>query len=401
MNTLENVFSEDKRQLDRALETIPSEQLHIERCLTLAATINWNSSNANNEFGVMLGQKGILLFDETTQRISALLRNELARELRDYQKFLHDLMFVHDLGKYNSDTNKYDGRDHEERSALIVAGKEKLLLRKLNWTKGNATLFKQLTRFHGLFGITRIGEVSIVFLSPIIEYLIDLNSDKKKLFLDLLVILTCCDAGASGDFTSNTFYLDDSRITLYDQLSRELFHLSEKVMHTPASGVFHSLVAEACEFTNIVTRIKRIVTGNNLLTISERIIEEVLRDLLSKQQLDAKGFALTRFDHGAYVFGPLLAKLERGNTDISRDTLKKFILFLGILCQGQSSLYVVQFRDTFSVKSDLIERNGAKFSALYEAIDSHDPQRISDVLRIYRQGESTYHPASLSSSSQD
>jgi hypothetical protein len=387
MRTFEDVFADAKKRLDRALQGNASEQYHIQRCLTLAETIEWNHSNVGNEFGEMLRAKGILLFDKIIQRITSLLRDETTPELRNHRKFMHHLMFVHDLGKYNPHTHTYDGTNHEVRSANIVAENQETLQQELHWTKENVALLVHLTRYHGLLGITRIGEASMVFLSPILDRLIGLSADRKHLFLDLLIVLTCCDAGASGDFTTKTFYLDDSRIALYDQLSHELFLISTNLMRRHHADASNALLAQASEFTNTAVRIKRIVTSNNLLTIPDDRIETVLHEMLSRRRLDATSFALTRFDHGAYVFAPLLTHLERGKKSISQDSLAKLLLLLGVLCGSENTRRVIQFRDSFSMKADLQTRNAQNFYELCDAVERGEPQKIADVLRKHKNSD--------------
>ncbi len=380
MMTFENVFSDAKKRLDHALRGNAPEQHHIQRCLTLAEMIEWNHSNLGNELGKMLGAKGVLLFDTIAPRVSSLLQDETTSELRNYQRFMHELMFVHDLGKIDPNTHAFDGSNHEARSADIIAENQDALQNELHWTEDNIEFLVYLTRHHGLFGITRIGEASIVFLSPILESLINLNTNRKQLFLDFLTLLTCCDAGASGDFATNTFYLDESRITLYDQLSRELFAISENLKQKDHAEASSALLAKASEFSNTVVRIKRIITSDNQLSAPDERIEKALNKMLSSGRFDAKSFALTRFDHGAYVFPQLLTHMERENKIVSEESLEKLLLFLGILCDGQHTQRIIPFRGSYSMKADLQARNANNFYALREAVEQGDPQKISDVL---------------------
>jgi hypothetical protein len=289
------------------------------------------------------------------------------------------------LGKYNGNTDRFDGANHEERTADLVIDKREMLISGLGWKEENVGLLANLVRYHGVLGITHLGEASIIFLSPLLDSLTSLNSERKRLFLDLLIVLTCCDAGASGDFTTNRFYLDYSRLALYDQLTRELFALSEGIGKADQLDSCTALLEKACEFAETAIRIKRMVSSGNRLTIGEGVIESLLEGMCAERSFDPTSFALTRFDHGAYVFEPLLGSLNRENGSVSRESLYKLLLLIGYLCKGRERLNVIQFRDSFSMKADLRAINKNNFSELLNAVEQGDHRKIGQVLRKHEQ----------------
>ncbi|EDY83736.1 hypothetical protein VDG1235_3363 [Verrucomicrobiia bacterium DG1235] len=380
MSEFEDIFSEEIDGLERAISEVPSERKHIRRCMELVGVVEWDGSNAGNEIGALLGRRGCRLFDEMTRRIASALEGEAAAELQDAGQFLHWLMLVHDIGKYDLETQSYNGSGHEERSGDYVLRKCRDLQAELHWERGNAELLVHLTRFHSQLGIARLGEVSNVFLEPILAALLNLDSKRKRLFLDFLVVMTCCDAGASGNFETNAFYLDESRITLYGQVADELFAIAEKFGPQEHAAAAKALVAHASSTINTTKRIKRMVTSENLMDAAERDIELALGVVVSGGLFDLKRFALTQFDHGAYVFAPLLMRLSGEAESLSVNLLQKFLVFLGVLCAASEGKRVIQFRRSFSMKADLQAANGNRFEALVEAVKSGDPRLIGELV---------------------
>jgi hypothetical protein len=376
----QDLFSTDKERMEWVIRGNTLEQNHFKRCMFLSDTIEWESGHAGIEFRAMLGMKGILILDKTIKRINALLSEKTAPELRNQREFLRNLMFVHDLGKYNKKTLGFDGANHGERSADLAAEKKRALLQGLHWREESVYLFINLVRYHGSFGIIRLGEASIVFLSPLLIFLSSLSPERRRLFLDLLILVTCCDAGASGNFAANRFYLDYSRIKFYSHLSEELLALAARVEMFPHADARLALIQQASGFIPTADRIRSIVTSGNRLTVSQGILDAVLKKACSKGEFNPKRFALTRFDHGAYVFEPLLAKLQQGRRAVSMHSLYKILFFLGLLCKDRESPSIIRFRDSFSVKPGLKETNEANFSELFDAVQGGDRRRMKEVL---------------------
>ncbi len=382
MNSFQHIFAEEIECLENVISEIPSEEMHIQRCIDLAGIVEWDQSNAGSEIGQMLGPKGVLIFDEITRRIASNLKDESSEELRDYREFLNYLMLVHDLGKYNIETNSYDGSGHEARSGEYVQKKHAQLLSRLNWERGNADLLVHLTRFHSHLGIARLGEVSNVFLEPILDVLIDLTTERKRLLLDFLVVLTCCDAGASGNFETKTYFLDESRITLYDQIATELFEISERFEPGNRSEASTALIERSSSIESTVLRIKRMVTSDNQLTVGDDDVKTALQKVVYKDGLNTRNLALTQFDHGAYVFAPLLTRLSRGDDLVSQGTIEKFLNLLGRLCDGRTESNVIQFRHSFSMKTDLQSANRSRFETLCKAVEQEDLHAIDEILKV-------------------
>ncbi|MEM9159503.1 MAG: hypothetical protein AAGB46_10680 [Verrucomicrobiota bacterium] len=381
MSTFEEIFSEEISSLERAISDIPSEQQHIGRCISLAEIVEWGISNTQNELGVLLGDRGCRLFDQITGRIAATSEKQEADELRDCKRFLRWLMIVHDIGKYDREALEYNGSGHEERSGDYVFAKIDALRESLRWRKENAELFVHLTRFHSQLGIARLGEVSNVFLEPILEALLAMDSSRKRLLLDYLIVMTCCDAGASGNFGTKTFFLDESRVALYGQVSDELFSVAERFQSQERAAALRALLEQAASDENTVVRIKRMITSDNRMNASDSDVEFALRSVASRGLFNPKRFALTQFDHGAYVFAPLLWRLCGWADRVSYDVLLKFILFLGLLCSESRTKKIIQFRGCFSMKADLMAANGERFQALCESVESGDPHKIAQVLK--------------------
>jgi len=128
------------------------------------------------------------------------------------------------------------------------------------------------------------------------------------------------------------------------------------------------------------------VTGGNRLAVSRRTLEAVLADACSSEEFDPRRFALTRFDHGAYVFEPPLAKLQRGRRAISAHSLKRLLMLLGLLCEDSDSPCVIRFRDYFSVKSGLGKKNQSNFNELFEGVKEGDRHRIERILARHNCG---------------
>lgn len=381
MDAFEQIFSEEMEGLESAISGIPSEQRHIRRCMALAEAVEWDRSNDRNEIGKLLGARGCRWFDQVTRRIASTVENETDDELRDGRRFLRWLMLVHDIGKFDRATGSYNGSGHEERSGDYVSSKSFALQRELHWSQASADLLVHLTRFHSHLGITRLGEVSNVFLEPILDVLVGWNSGRKRLFLDYLIVMTCCDAGASGDFEAERFYLDESRIEHYVQVAEELLGLAEQFGLDQRSAASRALLAHASDIDSTVARIRRMITSENRMDAADRDIQAALRSVVSRGIFDPRRFALTQFDHGAYVFAPLLARISDRAEHVTMDALEKFIAFLGVLSASSDERKVIQFRCSFSMKTDLRSANRTRFEALCDAVESGDPKRIDRVAK--------------------
>lgn len=380
----QELFSKDKERLERVIRGNTLEQNHFKRCMFLAESIEWESGHAGIDFQAMLGMKGILILEKTIQRINALLSEETAQELLNQREFLRNLMLVHDLGKYNKKTLDFDGANHGERSAQVVAEKKRALHQGLHWKEENVYFFLNLIRYHGRLGTIRLGEASIVFLSPLLDFLSSLTPSRRRLFLDFLILVTCCDAGASGDFAANRFYLDYSRLQFYSQLSEELLAVAAQLKTSPHAGAHSALLEQASGFDHTASRIKSIIASGNRMSVSQRVLHAALKEACAKGEFDPRSFALTRFDHGAYVFEPLLTKLQKGRRSVSRVSLDKLLLFLGLLCKRKKSPSIVRFRDSFSMKSGLQEANEENFSELFDAVREANHQRIKKILTKHK-----------------
>ena len=382
--TFEIIFSDLKMRLDGVIREMPSEQSHIERCEHLATVVNWKASNDKNEFGEMLGSRGVRLFDEITNRVRISSEKVYAHEMRDCGKFLYYLMFVHDLGKYDRETKLYNGSNHEMRSAEFVIDRGFELREKLGWSQGTVEILTQLIRYHGHLGVVRLGEVSSVYLAPILETLVRLDKDSRRLFLDYLILLTCCDAGASGNFEEGRYFLDESRVYLYDQLSEELLKISVQLDDNNTGFGANALLELAATVSHTAIRIGRIFTSDNRIAVSNERIEKALAKYISIGDFNTYNFALTQFDHGAYVFAPILSKLSRDQNVVSDASLERFICFLGRLSLDLPRGGLFQFRETFSMKKDLSASNRGRFDELYDGVESGDSKKIGDVLSRYQ-----------------
>lgn len=380
MRSFEDVFAEEIEGLRTAIASIPTEQAHIERCMELADGVEWDRSNAGNEFGRLLGAKGVAIFDRVTQRLADSLSSEKARELRNVSEFLARLMRIHDIGKCDLTTLCYDGSGHEERSGDYVLDKAAVLVEELQWSEENAALLVHLSRFHSHLGIARLGEVSNVFLEPILLELLKMDTRRKRLFLDTLVVMTCCDAGASGNFDTGTFYLDESRIVFYTEIADELFTIAELLGGEESDVASRALLEHAASLETTIVRIRRMVTAENSLSAGSSDVSLAIEAVIGRSLFDLKAFALTQFDHGAYVFAPLLSILAEEAATVDRAAMEKFIIFLGQLCTKDDSLKTIQFRRSFSMKADLQAANGERFRRLCTAVKSGEPELIRTVL---------------------
>ncbi len=320
------------------------------------------------------------LFDRVVQRLADSLSSEEAGELQDASQFLVWLMRVHDIGKCDLETLRYDGSGHEVRSGDYVLAKAPVLVGELQWREENAALFVHLSRFHSHLGIARLGEVSNVFLEPVLLVLLKMNTRRKRLFLDTLVVMTCCDAGASGNFDTGTFYLDESRVVFYTEVADELWGLAKRFSGNDSSAASRALLEHAASVECTVARIKRMVTAENRLDAQSNDVSLALESVIGRSLFDLQAFALTQFDHGAYVFAPLLSLLAEEAGIVKRAALEKFLIFLGQLCAKDGSRKTVQFRRNFSMKADLQEANGERFRALCTAVKSGKPEEVRMVL---------------------
>ncbi|MBD5778796.1 hypothetical protein IEN85_04785 [Pelagicoccus sp. NFK12] len=380
MRSFEDVFAEEISGLRIATSSIPTEQAHLERCMELAGEVVWSGSNAGNEIGRLLGDRGVALFDRVANRLAAALASEEAEELRGPSQFLAWIMRVHDIGKCDLKTLRYDGSGHEERSGDYVLAKAGRLADELGWSEENAALLVHLSRFHSHLGIARLGEVSNVFLEPVLLELLRMDTRRKRLFLDFLVVMTCCDAGASGNFDTGTFYLDESRIVFYTEIADELFDIAETFAGSDAKSASLALLENAACFERTVVRIRRMVTAENRLHTRSSEVSRALEAVIERSLLDLQSFALTQFDHGAYVFAPLLALLADEAGGLDRTALEKFLIFLGQLCAKDGSRKTVQFRRSFSMKADLQAANGERFRSLCAAVKSGSPEKMRVVI---------------------
>ncbi len=384
-----SAFSNDWSNLQKALKENKTERDHVERCKTLARSIEWNTTNAGRDFSQMLSSGGIKDFEDVLRQIKEAPRTENAPELQEASRLIEQIMHVHDLGKYVVESSglKYRGADHEKRSAAIVLEKAGAL----EWRPINVVLLHDLALHHGLLGITRTGEASLAFLWPILESLEPLSTHRKRLFLDLLIVLTCCDAGATLDAQTKKYYLDDSRVTLYKETVDDLLEVSTH------GDAFAALFQKASDFEYTVERIGRIVTsGSRNLFASKQAIREALESVVELGLLDLKKFARTRFDHGFYVFEPLLWDLNEGKEgEVSRENLIKLLSLIGFLASGDEELAairkyeqlsnggtkdwlsVIGLRDSFSMRDDNYKkRNGKRYELLLEAVQTGNPVGI-------------------------
>ncbi len=387
MTAFDVAFHDHWENLLKALGETESD--HVKRCKALARSIEWDAASAGSEFSQMLAVDGIKVFEEVLRQIKEALRNENAPELNDPARLVEQIMHVHDLGKYIVENGefKYRGADHEKRSAVIVLEEAGAL----EWRPINVVLLHDLALHHGLLGITRTGEASPACLWPILESLEPLSTRRKRLFLDLLIVLTCCDAGATMDAETKKYYLDDSRVELYKETADDLLEASTH------GDAFAALFQKASDFDYNVARIGRIVTsGSRNLYASDQTIREALASVVELGLLDLKRFARTRFDHGFYVFEPLLWELnEEKAGEVSRGNLTKLLSLIGLLASGDEGLSALRkdeqvsmgstkdwlsligLRDSFSLRDDEHKkRNGKRYELLRKAVRTGDSGEI-------------------------
>jgi hypothetical protein len=390
-----SVFGEYWGALQDALSDNITEWDHVERCKALARSIQWHPIHAGGDFSKLLKADGIRILEKVLKRISETLANEKAEELQDPSRLIEQIMHVHDLGKYVRENGrvKYNGANHEKRSAEIIQERAS----EIGWQLINVALLHDLALYHGLLGITRTGEVSIAFLWPILETLKPFNAARKRLFLDLLIVLTCCDSGATLDPQTKRYYLDDSRVKLYDEVSNELFAASEH------ANTLHNLFETASAFNQTSIRINRIVTsGSRNLSIDEQTINQALQAVMAAGLLDLEKFARTRFDHGFYVFEPLLWNLNgEKEGKVACETLEKLLKLIGVLSSRDERLSVISqyvtvstgdgkewlseigLRNTFSMRdADYAKRNNERFKLLEDSVRSGDPVKIYEAINI-------------------
>jgi hypothetical protein len=284
-------------------------------------------------------------------------------------------MFAHDLGKYNR--REFDGANHEERSADLVTHQKDDLLQELRWQKESVPVHKPSSAPWKSRHCPARRSLHRLFV-PMFSFC--LRPERRILFLDFLIIVTCCDAGASGAFLTGKFYLDYSRISFYSHLTKQLLAFAEKNDMAPYPEAYPALLEQASGFVHTAARIRSIVTSGNRLSVSRRVLDSVLKETCSSGEFIPRKFALTRFDHGAYVFEPLLAELQKGRRSVSNDHLRRLLLLFGMLCKSKESLNILEFRDSFSVKSGLGAGNRANFRELSDAVQEGDPRRIRKVL---------------------
>ena len=380
-----HVFADCMKNLQNVIVNNNSEIKHIERCQYLAKLIKWNSSSQHKEFTDMLGNNGIKIFQEIIDRIKLNLSNQITAELLPLEHLIEQIMYIHDLGKFDKDKNNgdYNGVSHEERSFSIIESKRNDLTR-IEWQDESISMLSHLARYHALLGITRTGEASMMFLSPIVEFIQHLNQDRKRLFLDLLILLTCCDSGASGNFDKPEYFLDYSRIKLYNDSSNFLLITSSK------ENI--SILGEISTNQNYMEeQIERIITSGSLgLSIDRSTIKTVLRDEIFDQNF-RNNLVKTRFDHGFYVFEELLFKLNQSNKQINDNSLWEFLNFIKLLFRNKEAIYpnIINFRDSFSIKSDLEKKNRENFESLLSVIQMGNNDAIDKILIVHK--ESLYH----------
>ena len=386
-----SVFGEYWDALQDALKDNVTERNHVERCKTLARSIQWHPIHVGNDFSRLLEADGIKIFEKALKRISETLATEKAEELQDPSRLIEQIMHVHDLGKYIRENGqvKYNGANHEKRSAEIIQERAG----EIGWQLINVALLHDLALHHGLLGITRTGEASIVFLWPILETLKPFHVARKRLFLDLLIVLTCCDSGATLDPQTKKYYLDDSRVKLYDEVANELFATSEH------ANTLRNLFETASAFQQTAIRINRIVTsGSRNLSIDEQTINQALQTVMAAGLLDLEKFAGTRFDHGFYVFEPLLWNLSgKKEGKVSCETLEKFLKLIGTLSgrderlsvisqsvkvatrAGEEKVSEISLRKTFSTRD---ADNNERFKSLEDSVRSGNPAKIREAINI-------------------
>jgi hypothetical protein len=379
------VFSKDMENLEKAIKNNDSEKKHIKRSLDLAGQIVWDTSPQNNEFVTMLGEKGIAIFQKIIKRIKFNLKNQNSNELKYPKCLIKQAMFIHDLGKSDWEHDfEYNGKDHEERSYQIVNNNKERLM-EIGWKEENIDLISYLAKYHGLLGITRTGEASMMYLSDRIKRIPHLGKKRKRLgkkrkrlFLDLLIIHTCCDSGASGDFENQEYDLGYARIKLYKDISDELI----KISSTPFKNV-SDLLRKFSEQHYIVEQIERIVTsGMRGLSVERDIIESVLNKY---DQNFRENFVKTRFDAGFYVFEESLYEVNQHEKKITHETLEKFLNFIQLFYRKGTIPFpfIISFRDSFSLKNDVALKNRKNFDELLAAIRDERNEQLIDILKKF------------------
>lgn len=377
--TFEALFAEDKSLLDRALADNWLEQNHQRRCMELAHLVNWKAGNRDNEFARLLGPHGVNLFDQTLLRIKDKTKHLLDPQLQDPQQFLIYALFVHDLGKYDATIGRFNGIGHEERSAQIVERQRTALCRNLGWSEESADLLIGLARFHSFLGVIHLGGASMVYLEPLLLWLLPHDESRQRLFLDLLIALNCCDAGASGNFETQQFYLNHERLQTYCQAAEQLMEAASQLRQSEHLDPAAVLIEQATTVPNMVKRIQRIVASGNALSATTDVVTAAITNAIKSGVLNPRGFALTRFDHGAYVFEPLLHRLSPPSGMVSVEMLDKLLRLIGFLSMKTTAITIVQFRDSFSMKPDLQPQNHERFEILLQAVERGQIEAISSI----------------------
>lgn len=401
--TFQDIFAIDQQNLEQALAANILEQNHLKRCMELVEMLRWPSNHLNNdglnndgryrnnidnEFGRLLGCEGVALFDSILQRIVRATAKHSNPQLQDPRLFLTYAIFVHDLGKYDALLNNYNGTEHEERSAQIVERQRERLTQLLSWHEESIDILVALARFHAFLGIVHLGGASMVYLAPLLDWLTQQKHMSARLFLDLLIALNCCDAGASGNFETRSFYLNSARLTNYIDAANTLIHAIHDLNSQTSVDSEVVLASHSIEMDSMVRRIQRIVSSNNFLSVSPSMAKQALDDVIESGYLNPCGFALTRFDHGAYVFEPLLRRMNPSARTVNSDSITNLLLFIGLMSRKVDSLTVLSFRDTFSMKPDLQPQNQLRFNALLSAVSSGQPdsmQRLVDSAMLRSQ----------------
>ena len=396
ITTFQDLFAEDKQHLDNALAANVLEQNHLRRCMDLAHMIQWSGGdgftpnkqnggnplhkeqhgNGDNEFGRLLGVDGVSSFNQVLNRIVSYARNSANPQLSEPQKFLTYALYIHDLGKYDETLDRFNGADHEERSAQIAIRQQNNLISQLGWQAESVDLLVGLARFHAILGIVHLGGASMLYLTPLLEWIIGFGENEQRLFLDLLIILNCCDAGASGNFATQQFYLNRARLLTYIRAADEIMRASRNLQQEKHTDPQAALLEQATQLPNVVERIQRIVSSNNALSVAPCVAKNALQNVISRGYFNPTSFALTRFDHGTYVFEPLLHRLLQESASVTEEALTKLLLLIGLLCRDIHTSTVIPLRDIYSMKADLQPQNQRRFDTLVNAVATGQPEAI-------------------------
>ena len=123
-----------------------------------------------------------------------------------------------------------------------------------------------------------------------------------------------------------------------------------------------------------------ITSGNRPMTASDKHVRDALRKAIDRGALDPESLARTRFDHGFYVFEPILWDLSEtvgtSNT-LSVDSLDKFLVLLGILSGGNGWLSVTGLRRSFSAR---YPENKRRLENLSSGVRTGDEHKMRDVV---------------------